>query len=277
MGGASGSTSNSSNEGSYQDKVWGGQTGALQDLYQGAQDLFGKTNAGMQNLQGGATRNMQDTFNQANPAWQDQLQGGAYKDMGLQTQLMDSLNQSMGKPSAMSEIDAMTMGGEGNNYADAMKESYINDANRAQDSMLASLDARAAASMMSGGSRHGMATGLGSARISDELQRGMAKIGYDTFDKDLTRKLSIAQQADQGNLARQQMMSGMIGQQNQAQQGAIQGGQNMQNINMGQYAPQMMPWDAMSQYGNVIGRPTILGSGSQSGSSDSLSASVGGK
>ena len=277
MGGASGSTSNSSNEGSYQDKVWGGQTGALQDLYQGAQDLFGKTNAGMQNLQGGATQNMQDTFNQANPAWQDQLQGGAYRDMGLQNQLMGSLNQSMNQPSAMSQINAMTMGGEGNNYADAMKDQYMQDAGRAQDKMLSNLDARAAGSMMSGGSRHGIAQGLGMEGINDQLQKNLAQTGYDTFDKDLTRKLGIAQQADQGNLARQQMMSGMIGQQNQAQQGAIQGGQNMQNINMGQYAPQMMPWDAMSQYGNVIGRPTILGSGSQSGSSDSMSASVGGK
>ena len=195
--------------------------------------------------------------------------------MGLQNQLMGSLNQSMNQPSAMSQINAMTMGGEGNNYADAMKDQYIQDANRAQENMLANTDARAAASGMSGGSRHGMMQGLGMEGINDSLQSNLAKTGYDTFDADLQRKLDIAQQADQGNLARQQMMSGMIGQQNQAQQGAIQGGQNMQNINMGQYAPQMMPWDAMGQYGNVIGRPTILGSGSQSGSSGSLSASGG--
>ena len=273
--GGSASGSKSKSKSSFQDKVWGGQTGALQDLYGNAQDLFNQTNTGMQGLQPGATQNMQDTYNQVNPAYQEQLQGGAYRDMGLQNQLMGSLNQSMNQPSAMSQINAMTMGGEGNNYADAMKDQYIQDANRAQENMLANTDARAAASGMSGGSRHGIAQGLGMARVNDALQSNLAKTGYDTFDKDLTRKLDIAQQADQGNLARQQMMSGMIGQQNQAQQGAIQGGQNMQNINMGQYAPQMMPWDAMGQYGNVIGRPTILGSGSQSGSSGSLSASGG--
>ena len=273
--GGSASGSKSKSKSSFQDKVWGGQTGALQDLYGNAQDLFNQTNTGMQGLQPGATQNMQDTYNQVNPAYQEQLQGGAYRDMGLQNQLMGSLNQSMNQPSAMSQINAMTMGGEGNNYADAMKDQYIQDANRAQENMLANTDARAAASGMSGGSRHGIAQGLGMARVNDALQSNLAKTGYDTFDEDLQRKLDIAQQADQGNLARQQMMSGMIGQQNQAQQGAIQGGQNMQNINMGQYAPQMMPWDAMGQYGNVIGRPTILGSGSQSGSSGSLSASGG--
>ena len=273
--GGSASGSKSKSKSSFQDKVWGGQTGALQDLYGNAQDLFNQTNTGMQGLQPGATQNMQDTYNQVNPAYQEQLQGGAYRDMGLQNQLMGSLNQSMNQPSAMSQINAMTMGGEGNNYADAMKDQYIQDANRAQEQMLSGLDARAASSGMSGGSRHGIAQGLGMARVNDALQSNLAKTGYDTFDEDLQRKLDIAQQADQGNLARQQMMSGMIGQQNQAQQGAIQGGQNMQNINMGQYAPQMMPWDAMGQYGNVIGRPTILGSGSQSGSSGSLSASGG--
>ena len=273
--GGSASGSKSKSKSSFQDKVWGGQSGALQDLYGNAQDLFNQTNTGMQGLQPGATQNMQDTYNQVNPAYQEQLQGGAYRDMGLQNQLMGSLNQSMNQPSAMSQINAMTMGGEGNNYADAMKDQYIQDANRAQEQMLSGLDARAAASGMSGGSRHGIAQGLGMARVNDQLQSNLAQTGYETFDKDLQRKLDIAQQADQGNLARQQMMSGMIGQQNQAQQGAIQGGQNMQNINMGQYAPQMMPWDAMSQYGNVIGRPTILGSGSQSGSSGSLSASGG--
>jgi len=131
---------------------------------------------------------------------------------------------------------------------------------------------------MSGGSRHGIATGLGMESINDQLQKNLAQTGYSTFDQDLNRKLAIAQQADQGNLARQQMMSQMIGQQNQAQQSAIEGGQNVQNINMGQYAPQMMPWDAMAEYSNVIGRPTILGSGSQSGSSrsGSISGGVGG-
>jgi len=273
--GGSASGSKSKSKSSFQDRVWGGQSDALQDLYGNAQDLFNQTNTGMQGLQPGATQNMQDTYNQVSPYYQEQLQGGAYRDMGLQNQLMGSLNQSMNQPSAMSQINAMTMGGEGNNYANAMKEQYIQDAGRAQDLMLSSLDARAAGSGMSGGSRHGVAQGLGMEGINDKLQANLAKTGYDTFDADLQRKLDIAQQADQGNLARQQMMSGMIGQQNQAQQGAIQGGQNMQNINMGQYAPQMMPWDAMGQYGNVIGRPTILGSGKQSGSSGSLSASGG--
>jgi hypothetical protein len=150
---------------------------------------------------------------------------------------MGSLNQSMNNPSAMSEINAMTMGGEGNNYADAMKESYISDANRAQEQMLGNTDARAAASGMSGGSRHGMMQGLGMEGINDQLQKNLAQTGYDTFDKDLNRKLEIAGQADANTFGRQQMMSGMLGQQQNTMNQGIQGGQNMQNLNMGQFAP----------------------------------------
>jgi hypothetical protein len=270
MGGSSSKSKSKSNAG-YQDSVWGGQTPALKQLYSDAGDLYNQTNSQMQGMIPGAQQDMQDITAQTNPAWQDQMQGGVYQDMNLQNQLMGSLNQSMNNPSAMSEINAMTMGGEGNNYADAMKESYISDANRAQENMLQNTDARAAASGMSGGSRHGMMQGLGMEGINDQLQKNLAKTGYDTFDKDLTRKLEIAGMADQNTFGRQQMMSNMLGQQQGTMNQGIQGGQQMQNLNMGQFAPTMMPWEAAGEYGNVIGRPTILGSGSQEGKSKSSS------
>jgi len=273
--GGSGSKSESSQDAQYQDSVWGGQSPFLKNLYGQAGDLFGNTNQNMQGMIPGAQQNMQDIADQSQPFWQDQMQGGAYQDMGLQNQLMGSLNQSLNNPSAMSEINAMIMGGEGNNYADAMKESYISDANRAQEMMLGNLDARAAGSGMSGGSRHGVSQGLGMEGINDQLQKNLAQTGFDTFDQDLDRKLQIAGMADQGTLQRQQMLSGMIGQQNQAMQGGLNFGQNQQNLNMGQFAPGMIPWDAMSQYANAIGRPTILGSGTQSGDSSSKSAGAG--
>jgi len=266
-GGGSFNKSKSNNSSSYQDSVWGGQSPYLKDMYKQAGNLFGQTNQGMQGLMPGAVQDMQGIFQGSQPYWQDQMQGGAYKDMGLQNQLMDSLQQSQNNPSAMSEMNAMIMGGEGNNYADAMKDQYVKDANRASDNMMSNLDARAAASGMSGGSRHGMAQGEGMRGINDQLQSQMANTGFNTFDKDLDRKLQIASQADQGTLARQQMMSGMIGQQQQAQQGGLNFGRNMQNMNMGQFSPYNAPWQPMGQYANAIGRPTILGSGQSKGSS----------
>lgn len=274
------SDSGSEQGSSFNQDVWGPQGDALNRLYGVANGLFGQTQGSMNNMQGGAVDWMNQIQNGSYQPWQQQLQGGAYADMGLQNQLMDSLNQSMNNPSAMSEVNAMIMGGDGNNYADAMKQQFTNDATAAQNNMLQNLDARAAASGMSGGSRHGTATAQGMEDINDQLQSVMAQTGYNTFDKDLDRKLGIAQQADQANLSRQEMMSGMIGQQQNAMNSGLQYGQNMQNLGMGQYAPIMMPWEAMGNYSNIIGGPTILGSGSSNASSDAngfgLSGGVGG-
>tara|TARA_R110000803_G_scaffold210829_1_gene284071 strand:- start:15805 stop:16647 length:843 start_codon:yes stop_codon:yes gene_type:complete len=277
MGGSS-SKSKSKSGGMYQDSVWGGQSPYLTSMYGQAGDLFGQTNSGMQGQIPGAVQGMQDVSSQANPAWQQQLGGGVYQNMDLQNNLMNSLNQSQNNPSAMSEINGMIMGGDGNNYADAMKSSFMTDAGRAQDQMLQTMDARAVASGMSGGSRHGTAIGQGMRDINQNLQQNLAMTGYNTFDKDLERKLQIAGQADQNTFGRQQMMSDMLGQQQNTQNQGIQGGMNMQNMQMGQFAPYMMPWDAMNQYANTLGGPTILGQGSQSGKSSSkgLSGGAGG-
>jgi len=272
MGGSS--KSDSSSRATYQDKVWGAQTPYLQSMYGKAGGLYDQTAQQAAGYIPQAIEGMNNTQQQTQAPWLDQLQGGAYRDMGLQNSLMGSLNQSMNQPSAMSEINGMIMGGDGNNYADAMKASFQSDAQRAQDQMLQSMDARAAASGMSGGSRHGTAISQGMRGINENLQRNMANVGYGTFDKDLDRKLAIAGQADQNTLARQQMMSGMIGQQQNTQNTGIQNGQLQQQMQMGQFAPMTVPWDMMGEYANVLGRPTILGSGSQSGNSSSKGASL---
>jgi hypothetical protein len=168
------------------------------------------------------------------------------------------------------------MGGQGNTYADAMKAGYAADANRATANMLSNLDARAAASGMSGGSRHGTATSQGMYDINSNLQKSLADVGYNTFDKDLQNKLNIAQQADQGTLARQQLMSNMLGQQQGVSTGALGMGQNMQNLGMGAFAPGMMPWQNISNYANALGSPTVLSSGSSSGKSNAKGANAGG-
>lgn len=277
MGGSS-SKSESESESGFKQEVWQPQGSALRNLYSQLGGLFGRTTAGMEG-QTPQTQEWMRNIQQGSLApWQEQMAGGAYRDMGLQEQLMSSLNQSMAQPSAVSEINAMIMGGDGNTYADAMKQQYIDDASRAQQMMLSNLDARAVGAGQSGSSRHGIAQALGQEDINRNLQRQMAQTGFETFDKDLNRKLAIAQQADQANLARQNMMANMIGSQQQAMTGGLQMGQNMQNLGMGSFAPYMMPWQAAGQYASAIGRPTILGSGSMSGSSESkgMSGGIGG-
>jgi hypothetical protein len=112
--------------------------------------------------------------------------------------------------------------------------------------------------------------------INSNLQNNLARTGYETFDKDLQNKLGIAQQADQGTLARQQMMSGMLGAQQGVQTGALGQGQNMQNLGMGSFAPGMMPWQNISNWANSLGSPTILNSGNSSGNSSAMGMGMGG-
>jgi len=165
----------------------------------------------------------------------------------------------------------MIMGGQGNNYADAMKGNFMQDADLAQKQMLGNLDARAAASGMSGGARQGVAQAQGMQDINKNLQQNMANVGFQSFDKDLNRKLGIAQQADQNTFGRQQLMSNMLGNQQQTQNQGMQYGQNLYGQAQGQ---QMMPWQQAGAFGNILGRPTVLGSGNSSGSGGSRGSAV---
>ena len=248
-------------------QVNGPQQNALSQMYGVLPQLFTQNQNMANQGQDFAQRQAQDVANAAMPAYQSQLNGGAYQGLGIGNQLMSSLNQSLNNPSAMSQMNGMIMGGNGNNYADAMKSGYIGDANRVRNSMMNTLDARATGSGMSGGARHGVAQALGNYDINSNLQHELAQTGYNTFDKDLDRKLNIASQADQGTLARQQLMSGMLGQQNAASTGALQGGETMQNLGLGSMAPASAGWGNMQGWANTIGSPTVLSSGSSTGSS----------
>jgi hypothetical protein len=198
--------------------------------------------------------------------WREQMAGGAYGGMDLANRLTSSLEESLGSPTATQEINEMIMGGSGNDYLDAMQESMISDASRTTDMFLGSLDQRAAAAGMSGGSRHGTATAIGLENINRDLQRNMSNLGYETFDKDLQRKLQIAGQADQATLARQQMMQQMLGAQQGAMTGGLTYGQNLVGLGAQQ---QMFPWQQLSMLPGIIGQPTLVGSGTMSGSGGS--------
>ena len=275
-GGGSYSQSNAKNQSNFNQTIPQWQVDALTKMYGAAADTFGNTGSAINTQTPGAQSYIDQTNQSAMPEWQNQLAGGVYQGMDNANALSNSLQQSLSNPTATSQIYGQMMGGQGNNYADAMKASYTGDANRATDNMLASLDARAAASGMSGGSRHGVATSQGMYDINSNLQKNLAQTGYDTFDKDLANKLNIAQQADQGTLARQQMMSGMLNSQQGVQSNALGQGQNMQNLGMGSFAPTMMPWQNMSNYANSIGSPTVLNSGGSSGNSSAMGVSGGG-
>lgn len=294
MAGVSGgmNTSKSNNasqsQGLFNQKVWNKQAPFLQDLYKQAGGLFNQINQGMQGAMPGAQAQVGAGTGQANQAvgqglqgQQGQLAGGAYSDIDA-NKLQDQIYSSMQGPTATQEINNMIMGGKGNNYADAMKAQYVQDANVAQQNMLNNLDARASQSGLPGSSRQGIAAGIGAKDINQNLQRNMAQTGYETFDKDLQRKLAIAGQADQANLARQGMLSDMLA----GKQGAMAGGLGQtgalagaggQNASLGGMGMDLYnkPIDAMNMFGNIIGRPTILGSGRNDALSTGSSSAFG--
>jgi len=261
----------------FNQNVWGGQVPGLTSMYGAMGNLFDQTNQQMQSQIPGTQENMQNIYSQSGPAFQEQLGGGVYKDMNLQ----DKFNATLGQPSAMGDMNAMIMKGEGNNYADAMKGQMMKDTNYTLGHNLASLDQRAANSGMGGSSRHGIAQSNAYKDAYDRLGSGMTNVGYQTFDRDLDRKLGIAQQADMNRMTEQGNLGNMLAQQNAAQTGGIQLGEGMQNLGMGVFAPSMAPWQAATPYASALGRPTVLGSGTSSGSSEGsafgMNAQGGGK
>jgi hypothetical protein len=161
------------------------------------------------------------------------------------------------------------MGGNGNSSLDAMRSSLEDTNTRLNGQQQGANAGVAEAAGMSGSSRQGVTDALNQSLNNKNLQNTEANLGYNTFNTDLNNKLGIAQAADSNTLARQQMLSGMLGQQQQTTNGAINQGSTMQNLGMGSFAPTMIPWQNMSNYSNTIGSPNVLSSGTSFGSSNS--------
>jgi hypothetical protein len=249
----------------------------LEHMYNNAGNLYNQQIGQMNGMVPGAMNFQNQQAQNAAKTNQGIQQGGVYGGLGIGNQLMDSLKQSQNTPSATQSIYGQMMGGNGNNYADAMKQQYVNDANRTQQNMMSNLDARAAGTGMTGSSRQGVAQGIAERGINDSLQKNLAETGYNTFDKDLSNKLNIAQQADTNNFNRQNLMSGMLGQ----QQGTINQGFNntgaLQGYGMGQFNAANQPWQQMQGYQSAIGGPNVLNSGTSynQGSGTSIGSGMG--
>jgi hypothetical protein len=265
-----------SNNSSFAQNIPEFQKTALKQLYGQALKTFGQTNNATQQQVPGVSNYVNQVNNSALPEYQDSLQGGAYGDLGIGKSLMDSINRSDSGPSNTQQVYNGIMGGNGNSSLDAMRSSLEDTNTRLNGQQQAANAGVAEAAGMSGSSRQGVTDALNQSLNNKNLQNTEANLGYDTFNTDLNNKLGIAQAADSNTLARQQMMSGMLGQQQQTTNNALNQGSAMQNLGMGSFAPTMMPWQNMSNYANVIGSPTVLSSGSSYGSGSSNSKGKGG-
>lgn len=274
MGGSLGGNKSDS-AAKFSQNVWSGQQGALKDLYSAAANLFGGTNDMysnlFNNLAGNLTPQMQGVTDVAQGTMEDLASGGSYGDTSeIRNQLLDSIRSTSGG-SNLGNMYNSIVGGSGNTYidpmVDAMKESSMENLNRMQ----AGTGMQAAALGQGGSSRHAMQNAMQARDINRDMLDRETMMRGGAYDKDLQMKLDIARQADQGIQSSQDRLMSMLQGADQNKAGSIGLGSNVQGLGMGTMAPWMqamqMPWYGMGQYANIIGGPTILGSGKTSSSS----------
>ena len=263
------SDSESVGAGTFDQSVWNPEAMAGMQAQFG--NLFPQTISGMQGLTPGAVAGQQGVAGAADPYWQSQMAGGAFEGMDLQ----GMYGEALGGGGAEQDIYSSIMGGAGNDYVDAMKQQMQSDAFENLQQGFNVTDLRATMAGQPGSSRHGILQ----SNLMDQTMSGLTdaqtKLGYDTFAQDQAMKLGIAQRADQFDMSKLQNISDMMGQQQGAMAGGLGFGTDMQNLNMGQFAPYMMPWQAAGSFSNAMGSPTVLGSGSASSASDSSSKGFG--
>lgn len=273
MGGSLGkSKKKGKNSGTFKESVWGGQAPYLQNMYGDLNQQWDRSAKGMNRMAPGASKGMSNIMHQSAPFWRNQMAGGAYSGLDLNSAYSDALKGGGNEQ----DINEMIMGGAGNDYVDAMQDQMQSESDKRLGRDFAMSDARAAGVGQSGSSRHGLLQARLAEDERDRLGDVQTKLGYETFDRDLDRKMDIARRADQFDMGRLQNVSSMIGGKQGAMFGGLGYGRDMQNLNMGQFAPYMAPWQAAGMYSDSMGRPTVLGSGGMSGSTKGKGFGIGG-
>jgi hypothetical protein len=274
-GSKGGSKAKSGSQSEFSQDVWGPQGDALQNMYGNAEGLWGQSQQAQDQLggmAGGIGAANQGVAGAATGGMQDQLGGGAYGDTNA---IREQLLGSMGQRSNMGSMYESIVGGSGNTYIDPMVDAMRQSGNQQMDTMQSGTGLDAAAMGQGGSNRHAMQNAMTNAQGAQDMNAQESLMRGGAYDTDLNMKMGIAQQADSNRQQEQDRMMGMLGGANQSQQFGMGQGQNMQNLNMGQMAPNMavqnQGWGNMNNYANTIGAPTVLGSGSQSGSSRAMS------
>ena len=250
---AGGSVSKSSSNSDQ--RIWDKQAPILASMYNQAQGVYDQANAATNAALPAANQWASDVQDNAMGSWQNQLDGGAYSGINAAGALTNSLDNAMGGPTQQQQ--ALNNAGV-NNYADSYRQNFVNDANTATNSMLSNLDSRAAASGMSGGSRHGTATGAGMRDINQNLQSNLANVGYQDYSNNLNRQMQAGAAADSNLLSQQGMLGGLLSGQQGAQEGALAQSGAMGTLGQQQLANAGAGINTYGQMMNAIGAPTVL-------------------
>lgn len=254
----SSSSSSFGNSQSSQD-VWGAQQPHLENVYNSAGDAYGSAQAGINNLQPQVSSQMADALQSANGGYGNQMGGGFAS--GLQGQVgADNFNNASALQGQVGP----------NSYVNNLAGDMMSDAQKIKAQNLGGLDARAAASGMSGSSGYHNSANQMMNNVDEQTMQGMNQLRFNSYDRGVQNKMQLAGMMDQNAQRGVQNNMQLAGMMDQNQQGAMGQMLNMQQGSMNQFNPHMQGLNAAGAYGQIIGGPTVLGqSQSQNGSSAS--------
>lgn len=241
----------------------------LEQMWGAGGNLFNMGYPYFNPMMAGGVGLMDRSVNEMWAPWQQKLGGGIYGDMDTTGMYESAFNQLGAPPSYQRDLYTSIMGGEGNDYVDALGDQMRLESEKTLGSNLAMLDRRAG--LMMGSSPFELATAKTVSESADDLNTRIAQLGYETFDKDLAMKLDIAGLADQNwltaSMGRLDSAERAMAAEEAARTGGLNFGGNLYGAGMNQF---MMPYQASMFYPQFMGQPIVLGSGNSSSRSFSL-------
>jgi len=312
--------SDAQNTGSSNQAIWDAQQPYLQGGFQAAANLGVAQIPQYQQAYDQAQGISNAVIGAAAPAAAQQYKGGVYGEGGAGQGLMQAnqgiMDNGMGQSQWGGKVDAggqsqwggQSNFGEVNPYVDAQKQAIAADAGVAGNQMMNSMDARAASSGMSGGSRHGTAIAQGMGDINRNMQNAQANVGFQANEAAQGRRMQSEEAertrrygAGESQLGRQydsgQQEANRQYNAGEAQLGRqMQGAQNMQGMyntqdattntalgNTSEYAALgnqgfanlNNQWGGINNYMGAIGGPQALTQQQNQGTSGSAGSSSG--
>lgn len=258
--------STSGSESSYSQDVMGEQIPFLEEMWGGASNLWDMLYGYSDPMMSGGVSGMEDALNSMDPYWNMMMGGGVYAPMENQQNYDMAFENLMNPTTYAQDMYSDVMGGEGNDYVDAMGESISTMYQDVEDESLAAMDQRAG--LMSGSSPWEVASADIINDSATQEAATLAALGYETFDQDLQNKMEIAEMADANWLASathaMDTASGTLGAEQATMGSGLDFGNNMFSSAMQQM---MLPFQMSMFYPSMMGQPVVLGEGSSSSSS----------
>lgn len=275
MGGSLGG-SKSKSKSSAQSYVMEQQIPFLQQLWSSAMNNLGKNDYNTEIADEAKNSNtLLDSLFVSQSDLQQQLAGGgAY---GNSQQYIDKLLGSMGQRSNTGTMYESIVGGQGNTYVDPLIDRLRSDSAQNFSTLKNANAMDATMAGQSGSSRQAMQDAMMGSQINRDLSTQEAALRQGAYDTDLALKMGIAKQADSNQQLEQDRLLSMIQGSQESLNNSTGMGSLLQSLasgGMDQWLQaQQASWNPLNNVANIIGNPTILGSGSSSGKSKGAGAS----